>query len=74
LLLLLLLLAQVKSINSCKSFEPLSALPPLQQWLGVLAAELAERMAEDEAEHGRRARSLGERGDGARVCAWLYAC
>jgi hypothetical protein len=51
---------QVKSINSCKSFEPLSSLAPLQQWLGVLAAELAERMAEDEAEHARRPRSLGK--------------
>ncbi|WIA32722.1 hypothetical protein OEZ86_005908 [Tetradesmus obliquus] len=49
---------KVKSINSCKSFEPLSSLPPLQQWLGVLAAELAERMAEDEDEHARRPRSL----------------
>lgn len=37
----------------------MSDLSGISQWLGVLAAELAERMAEDEAEHSRRPRSLG---------------
>ena len=50
----------VKSINSCKSFEPTSDPAAVSKWLTVLAAELAERMAEDEADHSRRARTLGE--------------
>ncbi len=50
----------VKSINSCKSFEPTSEVSNVSKWLAVLAAELAERMAEDEADHARRARTLGE--------------
>lgn len=50
----------VKSINSCKSFEPTSEPADVSRWLSVLAAELAERMAEDELEHNRRARTLGE--------------
>jgi hypothetical protein len=50
----------VKSINSCKSFEPTSEPADVSRWLSVLAAELAERMAEDELEHTRRARTLGE--------------
>lgn len=49
----------VKTINSCKSFEPTSDIGTVTRWLGVLAAELAERMAEDEADHTRRARTLG---------------
>lgn len=51
---------KVKSINSCKSFNPTSELSVVRQWLEVLAQELAERMAEDEEEHARRARCLGE--------------
>lgn len=50
----------VKSINSCKSFEPTSDASDVSRWLAVLAAELAERMAEDEADNSRRARTLGE--------------
>jgi hypothetical protein len=50
----------VKSINSCKSFEPTSDASDVTRWLAVLAAELAERMAEDEADHCRRAKTLGE--------------
>jgi hypothetical protein len=50
----------VKSINSCKSFEPTSEPADVSRWLGVLAAELAERMTEDELDHNRRARTLGE--------------
>lgn len=50
----------VKSINSCKSFEPTSDASDVTRWLAVLAAELAERMTEDEADHSRRARTLGE--------------
>lgn len=51
---------KVKSINSCKSFGATSDPAAMSQWLGVLAQELADRMAEDEAEHGRRSRTLGE--------------
>ncbi len=51
---------KVKSINSCKSFEASSDVATLARWLHILAAELAERMAEDLAEHRRRPRSLGE--------------
>lgn len=52
---------KVKSINSCKSFDSTSDLLAVATWLGVLCEELAERMSEDEEEHRRRAKSLGER-------------
>jgi len=50
---------KVKSINSCKSFEPTADLAVVRQWLEVLAAELADRMEEDSTDHQRHARSLG---------------
>ena len=50
---------KVKSINSCKSFEPLRDMAGVTRWLQLLAEEVAERVAEDEAEHSRRPRSLG---------------
>eukprot|EP00775_Hariotina_reticulata_P003602 gene3602-3867_t len=49
---------KVKSINSCKSFEPTSDPAVVRQWLDVLAAELADRMEEDSTDHHRHARSL----------------
>lgn len=66
----------VKSINSCKSFEPTSDPAAVSKWLTVLAAELAERMAEDEADHSRRARTLGEQQplQGLRLCRHHDVC
>lgn len=51
---------KVKSLNSCKSFEATRSAAVIGRWLGLLAEELAMRMAEDEADNRRRARSLGE--------------
>lgn len=48
-----------KSLNSCKSFAATCEESAVCSWLAVLAAELSERMSEDETEHGRRARTLG---------------
>jgi hypothetical protein len=50
-----------KSLLSCKSFAPTSDPVELARWMGILAAEVAERCADDEEEHGRRARTLGTR-------------
>jgi predicted trehalose synthase len=61
----------VKSINSCKSFEATSDAADVTRWLTVLAAELAERMMEDEADHARRARTLGEERSAAQQCVQL---
>ncbi|KAL6761247.1 hypothetical protein V8C86DRAFT_906953 [Haematococcus lacustris] len=48
----------IKSINSCKSFNPTSNLAQISRWMEVLADELADRMADDEWEHKRVASTL----------------
>ncbi len=51
---------KVKSINSCKSFNATSNLSEIERWMGVLCEELAERMAADEDEYRRHAKTLGD--------------
>ncbi|GAX85201.1 hypothetical protein CEUSTIGMA_g12621.t1 [Chlamydomonas eustigma] len=48
----------VKSINCCKTFYATSDLLSIEKWMRILAEELAQRMAEDEADHRRKARTL----------------
>ena len=43
---------------AAKSFEETHALPALERWMGILAEELADRLAEDSATHSRRPRLL----------------
>lgn len=40
--------AQPKSLLSAKSFEPTSDVSSLERWIGILADELATRLAIDE--------------------------
>jgi DNA polymerase eta len=47
-----------RSMLAAKSFEATSDLAVLERWARVLAAELAERVAADEAAHRRRPRTL----------------
>ncbi len=50
-----------KSMLAAKSFEEVRApaqLPALERWMGILAEELADRLAEDCALHCRRPRAL----------------
>jgi hypothetical protein len=47
-----------KSLLAAKSFEATSDVSVLQRWLGILAAELAPRMANDEASYKRRPKTL----------------
>ncbi len=49
----------MKSINSCKSFDSTRDLATLGRWLGILAEELQARLAADEQENRRRAKTLG---------------
>lgn len=61
----------VRSINSCKSFTATSNAQDIERWMALLAEELAERLAGDEADHRRRAKSLvlHYRGGGAKGAA-----
>ena len=43
---------------AAKSFEDTTALPALERWMGILAEELSDRLAEDSATHNRRPRLL----------------
>eukprot|EP00873_Tetraselmis_striata_P002831 jgi/Tetstr1/423095/TSEL_013865.t1 len=47
-----------KSMLAAKSFSATSSTAAIRRWLGILADELAVRMALDEATHQRRARNL----------------
>lgn len=78
----------LKSLNACKSFASTSDMADVSRWLHVLSCELAERLAEDEADHSRRARTLGETACGLGMTAlssaaqadahtrptWLWHC
>jgi nucleotidyltransferase/DNA polymerase involved in DNA repair len=45
-----------KSMLAAKSFSATADMAAIQRWLGILADELAARMAQDEVAHKRRAR------------------
>ncbi|KAG1658991.1 hypothetical protein FOA52_008693 [Chlamydomonas sp. UWO 241] len=47
-----------KSLNSCKAFAATGDGATIERWLGILADELASRLADDEADHRRHARTL----------------
>ncbi len=47
-----------KSMLAAKSFETANQMPALERWMGILAEELADRLAEDCATHNRRPRLL----------------
>ncbi|KAK3244516.1 hypothetical protein CYMTET_45871 [Cymbomonas tetramitiformis] len=47
-----------KSINACKSFEPVYDVARIETWARILSDELAARLEEDSSMHERRPRSL----------------